>query len=172
MKQEVITAYFEDIARRFKPISHSVEKTAFKMLSDEKENKKIASEIENRNDWFMLLEPARTNVRANNASQQNVYRTFSFTICIAAHKKKSSEKEELYNTAEFYALAIFKKIVKEQRLHKNGSVVNPFFQLCDMDLDTQVERYYDILSDSIIGVDAQIKIKLPYDLSFEDETLW
>lgn len=172
MTQDVITEYFENIATKFKPISHTPTKHRFAEMDADT----IAEEVKDKldfSDWCLLLEETMPKVRANEANALNEYRYFRFTVCKSATGLEAAQRKAIYNQAEVYAKHIFMYILREKRASKERKDPTKIFPLRDIESKFEMEKYADILNEDIIGIDTGISIKEPFiESDFKDETLW
>ncbi len=172
MKQSQITAYFEEIARKFKPVSHEINnRQAFALISDDTVETKIRDLLD-FDEWCLLIERAKPRVKTNQAKAPFVYRSFNFTVCKSVARMSEEEKQEVRELSEFYGLVIFKKLLQNQLKSKLPYEPEVEFTLDTITEDTQAEYYYNILNTDIIGTDYLITISEKFGKNYEDETLW
>ena len=172
MTQDVITAYFEQIATNFKPISHTPAKHRFAEMDADT----IAEEVKDKldfSDWCLLLEETTPKVRANEANALNEYRYFRYTVCKSATGLDAAERKAIFHQAEIYGKHIFMKILREYRASRERKDPTKVFPLRDIEPKFEMEKYADILNEDIIGIDTAISIKEPFKESdYNDVTLW
>lgn len=172
MKQSDITAFFEQIAREFKPISHELnDRQAFALVSDESVETKIRENLD-FSQWCLLIERAKPRVGKNSAGNKFVYRSFNFTVCKMVAGMSQDEKQTVRELSEFYGLVIFKKILEKQLKSKMPYEVDVEFSLDTVTEETQAEYYSNILNSDILGTDYLITIYEPFGKNYVDETLW
>lgn len=171
MEQWIITSYFEQLAKDFKAISHTKDGiNRFSILDEDS----IAEEIRGSLDfssWCLLLEKAPTKVKANESDVLHEYRTFRFTICRDASRLGATDKLLIFEEAELIAKKIFTRILKDHRKARRTNITS--FPLFDLVHQLDLENFEDILNGDIIGTDAKITIKNPFnENSYYTESEW
>lgn len=171
MTQTEITAYFEDLATRFVPISHNPAGVKrFAVIDDDIISDEIKRDLD-LSQWCMLLEEVGPRIKANESKHFHEYRTFRFTVC------KDYSREKIHKTALKiqsleYAKNIFAHIINTYKSSKLfEKLIN--FQLTNIQFSAEFDPYEDILNENVIGYDCQLTIYQPFSCkSYDLPTQW
>lgn len=169
MTQTEITAYFEEIAIRFKPISHNTNgKKRFAVIDSDE-----ITEATKRNldfsDWCMLLEESSPRITANDAKAFHEYYTFRYTICKDI-SRYANQRSEIKQESLEYSKQIFAHIIEHYKSSKlfAGSP----FALKNVKFEATFEAFENILNENLLGYDCQLTISSHFDTKTQDPTLW
>lgn len=171
MKQTEITAYFEDLATRFKPIQHDPDGINHFAVIDSDE---ITDEIKRTLDfttWCMLLEEAGPSIKSNDAKAFHQFYTFRFTICKDVSRLNATEKREIKEESLELSKSIFAYIIENYKSSKLWH--GPDFALKNIKSEASFEPYADILNEDILGYDCLITVSSDFNTkTYNNPTLW
>jgi hypothetical protein len=171
MKQTEITAYFEDLATRFKAIQHDPNGIKHFAIIDSDE---ISAEIKRDldfNSWCMLLEEAAPVIKSNDAKAFHQYYTFRFTICKDVSRQNATEKREIKEESLELSKAIFAYIIENHKASRLWNATD--FALKNIKFEASFEAYENILNENILGYDCLITVSSDFNTKlYNNQTLW
>ena len=166
MTQIEITAYFEDLATRFVPISHSaLGVKRFCVMDSDLVSDEIKRDLD-FSQWCMLLEEVGPRIKANESKHFHEYRTFRFTICKDYSREKANKAAIKMQSLE-YAKNIFAHIINTYQSSKLFSSLTSF-ALANIQFSAEFDYYEDILNEDLIGTDCQLTIYQPFNCKSHD----
>ena len=172
MTQSQITEYFEDLAKRFIPISHDPQGIKrFSVIDSDTISEEIRHDL-NFNNWCMLLEEAAPRIESNETKAFNEYYTFRFTVCKDISRLNFTQKRQTKEDSLQLSKQIFAHIIESYKGSKLFNAVNPF-ALKNIQFKANFEYYEDILNENLLGTDCLITIYGSFNAKiYNNQTLW